>query len=331
MEFITRRRVLQAAALSSTLLGGLAGAPLAFGQENIVLRLSHALGKDSPRQHSAELFAKRMGELTNGQVKVEIYSDAELGSEAKSLEGLQTGTIDFGIIAIFPNVVQSAKVLELPFLFRDFNHWKASIHGTPGKRVAESSKGTGLRVLGYQFGGWRDMYGNKEVRGMKDLVGLKIRTQQTPAYVNLFKAAGAIPTPIAWTETYMALQQGTVDAAETLFSSMVDQKQYEVSKFGTVSNHAVTTVAFIVSEAKWASLPEKVRQAIVTAEKDASTLHDTEVLATDPKVIDVMKSRGMTIVDFDTTEMRKLAREKVYPGVVVDGLQKEILAAVEAL
>lgn len=331
MKSVNRRRIVRAAGLGvAVMLAGVGGTP-AFAQEQIILRLSHAIGKNTPRQHAAELFARRMDELTNGQVKVEIYSDAELGSEAKTLEGLQTGTIDLGVIAIYANVVTAAKVFELPFLFRDYNHWSAVMNGEPGKKAAQAAEGTGMRALGYWFGGWRDMYGNKEIREMKDLAGLKIRTQQTPAYVELFKAAGAIPTPIAWTETYMALQQGTVDSAETAFSSMFDQKQYEVTKFGTVSNHAAATTAFLVSDAKWNSLPENVREAMMTAEEEAAKLQDGEVLATDPKVIEELKGHGMTFVDFDTTELRKIAREKVYPTVVVDDLQKELLAAVEAL
>ena len=226
MKRIHRRDLLIGAGTMAGAAGlGLFTPTVLRAADPVVMRLSHAITEDTPRHRGAKVFADRLAELSGGEIKVEIYANSQLGSEAQTLQGLQTGTMDFGIIATYANVVPKGRIFELPFLFRDYDHWLQTTTGAPGQEVSTSAGGSGLAVLGYWFGGWRDIYGNREIRAIEDFNGLKIRTQQTPAYVQLFQAAGAIPTPIAWPETYLALQQGTVDASETGLSYVLDAKQ----------------------------------------------------------------------------------------------------------
>jgi TRAP-type transport system periplasmic protein len=291
----------------------------------ITLRLSQAISPDTSRGKACELFAKRVGELTKGQVVVQVFHNAALGSEAQSLEGLQTGTIDIGSINIFANVVKAGTVLDLPFLWRDYDHWKKAVDGKPGQMIADTAPQIGLRILGYWIGGYREVYGSKSINSLGDFNGLKIRTQQTPAYIDLFKAFGAVPVPIAWPETYLALQQKTVDAAETTFTAMYDAKQYEVAKYGSITNHAVSSTAFIVSENRWKALPEDVRQALVTAEKEAREFQRQGFAQEDADVIKLLKEKGMIFSTPDKAPFIAIAKEKVYPKHVTDALQKSIL------
>ncbi len=302
----------------------------AFAQE-ITLRLSHPLGTSTARHHGAEVFAERVSELTSGKVKVEVFPNAQLGSETQTLEGLQTGTIDLGIISVWANVVQPGRVFDLPFLFRDYDHWKAAVDGKPGQLAIDAAEGTGLEVLGFWMSGWRNIYGSQEIKTSADLSGIKIRTQQSPAFVQLFQAVGAIPTPISWTETYLALQQGTVDASETALESMFDAKQYEVAQHVSLSNHAISTAAFLVSSAKWDTLPEDVQQAIITAQKEANDAQIIKYNENDAAVIGKLEAEGVTVHEFDATEMRRIAQEEVFPQIVVEEIDKEILAEIQKL
>jgi TRAP-type transport system periplasmic protein len=127
-------------------------------------------------------------------------------------------------------------------------------------------------VLGYWIGGVRDTYGNRLVQKPDDFKEMKLRTLQTPMYVALFKAYGAIPTPIAWPETYLALAQGTVDGAETALVAMHDTKQYEVVKYATRTKHAISAAPFVVSERRWQTLTPEQQRAIVTAELETRKL-----------------------------------------------------------
>lgn len=327
-SFITKRRAVFKAGLAVALLGG--GVSSAFAAE-MTIRLSHPIGKQTAHHTGAEFFAQRVGELTKGQVKVEVYADGALGSEAKVLEGLQTGTIDMTMTTLWTNVVVNGKAFDLPFLFRDFEHWKAATQGKPGQLAADSAKGTGVKVIGYWFAGSRNIYGSKQIKNMRDLAGLKIRTLQVPAYLELFKAAKAIPTPIAWPETYLALQQKTVDQAEAPFESMYDAKQYEVAKFGTHSKHAIGTAAFLVSETKWSAYPESVRQAILTAQKEAFEVHAKKFAENEVRVIGQLEAKGFVFTQFDSTELRAIAVKDVYPRLIVDEAPKAILAEIRKL
>ena len=297
--------------------------------QQITLRLSHNNSAQSSRQHGSELFARRVGELTSGAARVQVFPDGALGTEALSLEGLQTGTIDFGVITIWPNAIKAGQVFELPFLFRDFDHWKATMDGQPGKAVAETAAGTGLILLGYWVGGWRDVYGSKPITGVDSFKGLKMRTLQTSAYVELFSQIGAIPTPMAWPETYLALQQKTVDAAETSLPAMYDAKHYEVAKFAATTRHAMSSTAFLVSEQRWKTLPPPVQQAIVTAEKEARDFQREEYRKEDAGAIKLLQEKGVTFSQPDTAAIRKIAIERVYPKVVTSDLQKNLLAATQ--
>ncbi len=320
-SFNARRRVVFKAGLAAAMVAG--GLPARA--QSLTLRLSHPIGKQTAHHVGAEHFAKRVGELTKGQAKVEVYPDALLGSEAKVLEGLQTGTIDMTMSTLWTNVVTAGKVFDLPFLFRDFDHWKAIMHGKPGNMAVEAAKGSNVRVAGYWFAGSRNIYGSKRVQNAKDLAGLKIRTLQAPAYVELFKAVKAIPTPIAWPETYLALQQKTVDQAEAPFESMYDAKQYEVAKFGAHSKHAIGTAAFLISEPRWNAYPEPVRQAILTAQNEAFEVHAKKFAENEKAVVGLLEAKGFTFTNFDSSEMRTIAVRDVYPRVIVDDLPKRIL------
>ncbi len=221
----------------------------------ITLRLTWTTSLDTHVGKGAQHFVKRANELTNGQVTVRLFPNSGLGSEQQALEGMQAGTVDMGLITVFTNAVKVGVVLDLPFLFRDVAHWKKSVEGAPGRAIAETAPAAGVRILAWYLGGWRDVYGSKAIRGVDDFKGLKIRTQQAVALVEFFKAIGAIPTPIAWPETYLALQQKTVDAAETALWAMYDAKQYEVAKFAVETHHSQSNIPVMISEQRWKTLP----------------------------------------------------------------------------
>jgi TRAP-type transport system periplasmic protein len=329
---INRRQVLVHGGVGTLAAIGGIGISKPARAEPIVMRLSHPLSGDSAIQKSSLMFGKRIEELTDNRYKLEVFSDSQLGTEARTMEGLQTGTIEFGASATSANVVPAARVFELPYVFRDFDHWTAVLKGEPGKMAAQSAEGTGVRVLGYWFAGWRDVYGREPIETVSDLSGAKIRTHQNPAFVELFKAIGAVPTPVAWPEVYLALQQGTVDAAETALSSVIDAKHYEVAKHAAVTRHASSNWGILMSDVKWASFPEDVQQAILTAEAEAGAYHNELMLEAEPKVIARLRDEGMEVVEnFDASEMRKIAHEEVFPKIVTEDLQKEILALTQNL
>jgi len=299
------------------------------GEGKLTLRLAYGVTEKSALGRNIEVFAKRVAELTNGQVTVQVFPNSTLLSDTQAIEALQTGTVDLAQNSQYGNAVRPAAVFDLPYLFRDYEHWRKTVHGKPGEMVADEALKVGLHVLGYRIGGWRDVYGSRPIASMADFKGVKIRTIQTPTYVELFKALGAIPTPMAWPEVYLALQQKTVDAAETSLTSMYDAKHHEVSRHVILTHHGLTTNALLISERRWQSLPKNVQDALAKAARETDELQHRHYLEDDAKVVQQLKDAGLTVSSLDQKPFMDLAKTQVYPKLVQDRIDKALLDEVQ--
>jgi TRAP-type transport system periplasmic protein len=297
----------------------------------ITLRLTWTTSLDTHVGKGATHFVNRAKELTNGQVNVLLFPNSGLGSEQQALEGMQAGTVDMGLITVFTNAVKVGVVLDLPFLFRDVAHWKKSVEGPPGRAIAETAPAAGVRILAWYLGGWRDVYGSRAIKSVDDFKGLKIRTQQAVALVEFFKAVGAIPTPIAWPETYLALQQKTVDAAETALWAMYDAKQYEVAKFAVETHHAQSNIPVMMSEQKWKTLSPEIQQALVKAAMESADVQQKAYQQEADAMVAKLKEKGITFTTPDLAPFRDVAKKAVHQKLVTDPAQKTILAEIEKL
>lgn len=303
----------------------------ASAQGKVSLRFASGTSPGHSRSRSADLFAQRVGELTKGEVTIRVFHDSVLGSEGQVAEALQTGTVDVGAIVLFTNAVKLGQVLDVPYIFRDVDHWKRAVDGKPGALIAETAPPVGLRLLGYWLGGWRDVYGSRPINSLADLKGMKIRTLQTRVYVELFKAFGATPTPIAWPEVYMALLQKTVDAGETALTSMYDGKHYEVSKHAAFTNHGLSTVALLVSEQRWQTLPESARQAMLQAERDCRDFQRAEYLKEEAATVQALKEKGVAFTSPDLAPFREIAHKQIHPLVLTEPAQKALAEEIAKL
>lgn len=297
----------------------------------ITLRLTWTTSLDTHVGKGATHFVNRAKELTNGQVNVLLFPNSGLGSEQQALEGMQAGTVDMGLITVFTNAVKVGVVLDLPFLFRDVTHWKKSVEGAPGRAIAETAPAAGVRILAWYLGGWRDVYGSRAIKSVDDFKGLKIRTQQAVALVEFFKAVGAIPTPIAWPETYLALQQRTVDAAETALWAMYDAKQYEVAKFAVETHHSQSNIPVMMSEQKWKTLSPEIQQALVKAALESADVQQKAYQQEADAMVAKLKEKGITFTTPDLAPFRDVAKKAVHQKLVTDPTQKAILAEIEKL
>jgi tripartite ATP-independent transporter DctP family solute receptor len=297
----------------------------------ITLRLTWTTSLDTHVGKGALHFVKRAGELTNGQVTVRLFPNSGLGSEQQALEGMQAGTVDMGLITVYTNAVKVGVVMDLPFLFRDVAHWKKSVEGPPGRAIAETAPAAGVRILAWYLGGWRDVYGSRPIRGVDDFKGLKIRTQQAVALVEFFKAVGAIPTPIAWPETYLALQQRTVDAAETALWAMYDAKQYEVAKYAVETHHSQSNIPMMMSEQRWKTLTPEIQAALVKAAIESADVQQKAYQEEADAMVAKLKEKGITFTTPDLAPFRDVAKKAVHQKLVTDPAQKAILAEIEKL
>jgi len=320
-----------------TLLGTLALAILAFSNQTATAATANPAAQPIKLRYSvpnppgnadvlqAQFFAKRVKELTNGQVEIQVFDSGILGSDTAALEQVQTGSLDMCSVTAYSNAVKLGSVLELPYLFRDYDHWQKAVDGNPGQTIGKAGLPLGLRFLGYQAGGWRQTYGNKQIKELADFKGFKLRVMPVTAYTELFKAFGAIPTPMSWQETYLALQQKTIDGAETALPSMWTAKQYEVTKYVTLTDHAMSTIAIVFSEQKWKTLPDDVKQVLTRVGKEAVEYQRQEWKKQDADVVNKLKEKGLTIDTIDKGRLQGIAKTQVFSKLVTDPAQKALL------
>lgn len=250
----------------------------AFGQKVFELKLAHADSTDptvSRKQAQALAFASLVNSRSGGRLVVKVYGAGSLGAEREYVEGIRAGTVEAGIASgVIANFFPTAAVTDIPFLFPTSQVAWEVMDGPFGDKLrALFLKETGIRALAFAEVGFRHFTNNvRPIKSPADLKGLKIRVQETPVYVNMLKAVGASPTPVAWTETYTALQTGVVDGQENPVGSILSGKIYEVQKYVTLDGHVYGVDWFIINEKFFKSLPADLQYIVLDSAQASSTV-----------------------------------------------------------
>jgi tripartite ATP-independent transporter DctP family solute receptor len=254
-------------------------AGLALGQAKVFeLKLAHADSTDptlSRKQAQALAFASMVNSRSGGRINVKVYGGGSLGAEREYVEGIKAGTVEAGIASgVIANFFPTAAITDIPYLFPTSQVAWNVMDGPFGDKLrAMFLKETGMRCLAFAEVGFRHFTNNvRPIRAPADLKGLKIRVQETPVYINMLKAVGASPTPIAWTETYTALQTGVVDGEENPIGSILSGKLQEVQKYITLDGHVYGVDWFIINEKFFKSLPADLQYIVLDCAQISGTV-----------------------------------------------------------
>lgn len=264
--------LLSAAALAALL--SCAGSPV-LAQGKFVLKLAHSDSADmatSRKAVMADVFAKEVKARSGGRIDVQVFGAGALGGEREYVEGVKNGFIQAGLASgVIANFYPNAMVTDIPYLFPNNEVADKVLDGPFGQKLSEGfHAATGMHNLCFGEVGFRHFStGKKPVHSPKDLAGLKIRVQETPLYVTEMKALGAQPTPIAFPETYTALQTGVVDGEENPLPTMIFAKFYEVQKNVTLDGHNYGVDWFVMSDKFYKSLPADLQKAVTDSAKVA--------------------------------------------------------------
>jgi TRAP-type transport system periplasmic protein len=242
--------------------------------QNFNFRAAHYFKEDHPWHKGLAFFAKRANEESKGRIKIDIFNGGVLGSEAQTLQFVKDGSLDF-VVADPSAGAPFAKELDffaLPFLFRDYAHWQASLDGEPGKTYAQTIESkTGMKILGYWGGSSRNVLSTKKpVTGINDMKGFRLRLVSSPLKVNVWKAVGAVPTPIAFMETYLAMKSGVVDGMENESVSVLSMKFYEPAPYIARTEHEFTVRPLFMSKKSYDKLPPDLQQVMVKVAQEAT-------------------------------------------------------------
>ena len=199
-----------------------------------------------------------MEQKSKGELAIKAFGAGQLGAERDYLEGLQLGTIDMAIAGpgVMANFDPLIGVFDLPFLYKNYDHANRVMDGSAGNRIFESyAKNAKIKILASAGQGFRYVLTKKTViKSMEDIKGVKIRTPEAPTFVRTFQLIGANPTPVAWPETYSALEAGIVDGMEGTPEIMAGHKMYELAKNCARTRHIMATLQLIMSMKTWNSL-----------------------------------------------------------------------------
>jgi len=277
---------------------------------------------------------------TSGAVSVKLFPAGQLGGERELIEAVKLGTIQIAMVsAAIASYYKEAQVLDIPYLFSSAPvAWKV-MDGPFGKEMAaDCLKKTGLRVLAYGETGFRNFTTSvKLIKSPADMKGLKIRVMESPVYVAMIKGLGAQPTPIAWPETYTALQQKVVDGQENPVSVIAANKFYEVQKYLTIDGHSYGVDFILINEKFYQSLPKEIQQDVKMAAINAGWSGRSIQQLNSAMGVGLLQEKGMQIYKPNAKELDAFRQatqkpvieyvEKQIGKTWIDKLQKAVKAA----
>ncbi|MBI3108899.1 MAG: TRAP transporter substrate-binding protein [Candidatus Rokubacteria bacterium] len=292
-----------------TVLSLSAGSSHVLGAAPIQTRLSIATGETHPYYPGAVKFKEVLETESKGQIQVQIFPNAQAGDEAASLALIRSGSLQFAehssSLASSSSNEPRLQAWSLPFLYPDaeaaYRAWDSDL---AAKSYAAFEK-SGFKCLTRWDAGFRQLSANRPVNSVNDVRGLKVRTPDGAIYVSTWKALGAVPTPMAFTELYTALQTGVVDGTELPVQVFASSKFYEVQKNYAVINYMNDPICFSVSLRFFNGLSRDLQQAVMKAAQASAVANRQAAGASFDKATDQVKAAGVKITRPDTEPFRK--------------------------
>jgi len=269
----------------------------------MVLKLGHGLDTGHPVHKAMEFMKERLEELSGGKASIDIYPSSVLGSEIQCIEQLQNGSLAMTktSAAAMENFIPAMAVYGLPYVFRDSDHYWAVLNGEVGQSLLRKGESKFLRGLCYYDSGSRNFYTkDTPIKTPDDLKGLKIRVMNSKTAIDMVKAMGGSPTPIAWGELYSALAQGTVDGAENNPPSFTSNKHYEICKHFSLDGHTRIPDMLLMSSRVWEKLDPQVQAWVQQAATESVAFQRKLWQEQTLEALEQAKAEGVTVYEVDT-------------------------------
>ena len=234
-------------------------------------RSAEVHSKDFPTNMAVKHMSDDLSAATGGKDKIKIFADSSLGSEKDTVEQVKIGALDMVRVssATFHGIVPESVIPSLPFLFRDIDHFRATMYGPVGDKILAAFEKAGFVGLVMYESGARSMYAKKPIKSVADMKGLKVRVQPSDLMVGMVNAMGASPTPMPFAEVYTGLKSGLIDAAENNIPSYEETKHYESAPIFSETMHVMTPEVLVFSKKVWDTLTPQEQAAIRKAAKES--------------------------------------------------------------
>lgn len=293
--------------------------------------LATASPEDTVTHLFAVKFAEEVEKLSNGTMRIEVYSNSSLGGDRDLLESCADGDIPFIVQNTAPQVtfMPDLAVFDLPCVFSNLNEMRETIDGEDfSASISQVYTDGGYHLLGIADQGFRVMTANKPIQSLADFKGVKIRTMENPYHLSFWSALGSSPTPMSFSEVYIGLQQHTIDAQENSYDNIVSSRLFEQQDYVIETNHLPHLITLIVNDSFYQAMNDE-QKAIIDEAASLATIYGREM--SDERVAqktEQIRESGTQFISLDESvcqEMRT-ASEKLYE-TIQSSIQTEIYNA----
>jgi tripartite ATP-independent transporter DctP family solute receptor len=294
----------------------------------MTLKLGHLANEDNPWHMASVKFGEELSALTDGRITVEVFPNESLGKEIDLINGMQLGTVDMTITGeSLQNWSPMAALLAVPYAYSSLAHMDEVAGGEIGDQIqAEIIEKAQIRPIAYFARGPRNLTSNRPITSPDDLDGLKMRVPNVPLFVDVWAALGAQPTPMAFSEVFTSLQNGTIDAQENPLALIRSASFDEVQSHVNQTEHVRSWIYLTIAESTWNKLSAEdqaaVMEAAATAQAYERELFEASVAADRA----YLEEKGMTFVEVDGPAFAAQAKDAVLANVndqirpIVEGL-----------
>jgi len=275
------------------------------------IKIGHVSQDGVPADVMCDEIGEKLSEITGGRITVQVFPASQLGNNTEQLEQLQFGSLEMCLssVAFLGGFTDSTMLLDLPYLFKNEAAAEEVLDGEVGQAMFASLEEAGFHGLCWVSTGWRHVTANTEIHSPADMAGLKIRVMENEMHIAHFNALGASAIPMAFSELYTALQQGTIDCQENPWANIDGTRLYEVQKYIIETGHIYDTAPILASSVWWDSLSETDQELIqsvimecLAAERELSKTNQDELR-------DKIGGNGSNVVIQLTDEERQAFRD----------------------
>ncbi len=281
--------------------------------QELVLKFGHVGKPGSLFEASANEFAKNANEKLKGKARVEVFGSSQLGKDKELLKKLKLGTITFALpSSVMASQVDEFGMFDMPYLVKDRAHMARIETEIVRPTLMPIAEKKGLKILALWENGFRHITNNvRPIDVPGDLAGIKLRTPKSTWRVKMFKAYGANPTPLSFSEVFVALQTGTFDGQENPFAQIASAKFQEVQKYLSLTGHVYTPAYITADTTHFAKLPQDVQDILIeTAEETQAFVYKTAA-DLEVKLLAELKAGGMQVNTANKDAFIK-ASDKIY-------------------
>jgi tripartite ATP-independent transporter DctP family solute receptor len=295
-----------------------------------ILKLGHVSASTYPYHLASERVAKEVLEKTKGEVDIKIFPSSQLGSSRDLAEGVQLGSVDIALVntAVLAQFAPRIIILDLPFLFRDYEHVHKVLDGPLVPEIFSGVEKVALHLCTWDNGFRHFMTSKRSLTKPEDMKGLKMRVMESKMYIDMARLLGANPTPISFGELFTALEQKTVDGADSPIASINAERFYEVQKYLTISGHTYNGSVVIMSNKTVSKLPPEYVKIIKDAFNANTEWQRNNVGEQEKAALVNLKQKGMIINTWTNDQKKQFSNlmaplwEKMAPTLGKDLINK---------